>query len=80
MTPSQYWNKDLWAHWLGPKNLGKVLVDGISMVALIDNEAQMNSVTPSFARAQNLPVGPISELNELIQGQIVILGAEVMWW
>ena len=57
--------------------MGKVLVNGISTVTLIDNGAQM-SVTPSFVRAWNLLVGSISEWKELIQGWILILGAGAM--
>ena len=49
---------------LGPKNIGQVLVDGQPVTALIDNGAQMNTVTPSFVRQHVLEVGSIDDLDQ----------------
>ena len=61
--PCSYWNEDAWNRWLGPENIGQVLVDGQPVTALIDNGARMNTVTPSFVRQCGFEVGSIDDLN-----------------
>ena len=36
-TPFRYWNQDALSHWLGPKNLGWALVEGVQTRVLLDN-------------------------------------------
>ena len=62
-TPCSYWNEDAQDRWLGPENIGQVLVDGQPVTALIDIGAQMNTVAPSFVRQRGLKVGSIDDLN-----------------
>ena len=49
-TPCSYWNKDAHDRWLGPENIGQILVNGQLVTALIDNGARMNTITPSFVK------------------------------
>ena len=46
------------------KNIGQTLIDGESVPALIDNGAQVNTVTPSFVKRCGLVVGSINDLNK----------------
>ena len=61
--PFCYWNQDALSCWLGPKNLGWVLVNGIRTRVLLDNGAQVNSVTPAYVNKHKLKVGSIKALD-----------------
>ena len=63
-TPSVCWNKDACIWWLGPKNVGQVLINGKLVTSLIDNGTRMKVVTPSFVKRKGLGVGPILDLNK----------------
>ena len=45
-----YLNPDAFCRFIGPKNLGKVLVDGKLVTCLLDNGAQLNFITPAYAQ------------------------------
>ena len=62
-TSFRYWNQDALSRWLGPENLGWALVDGIRTRVLLDNGAQVNSVTPTYVRRHKLKVGSIEALD-----------------
>ena len=49
-TPCSYWNEDAHDRWLGPENIGQILVNGQLVTALIENGARMNTVMPSFVK------------------------------
>ena len=49
-TPCSYWNEDTHDRWLGPENIGQILVNGQLVTALIDNGACMNTVMPLFVK------------------------------
>ena len=49
-TPCSYWNEDTRDRWLGPENIGQILVNGQPVTTLINNGARMNTVTPSFVK------------------------------
>ena len=63
-TPCSYWNEDACDRWLGPENIGQILVNGQPVTALIDNGARMNTVMPSFVKRHGLEVGSIDDLNQ----------------
>ena len=63
-TPCSYWNEDARDQWLGPENIGQILIDGEPVPALIDNGAQVNMVTLSFVKRCGLVVGSIDDLNK----------------
>ena len=41
-----------------------VILDGVETTCLIDNEAQVNLVTPEFVQDRGLDVGLIQDLNQ----------------
>ena len=61
--PSVCWNEDA-RNRLGPKNIGKVLINGKLVTSLIDNSAHMNVLNPSFTKRKGLAVGSIADLNK----------------
>ena len=44
MKSAPYLNPDPYCHFIGPKNLGEVLIDGELTTCLLDNGAQINFV------------------------------------
>ena len=54
----------MWDKWLGLENVGQTLIDAELVMALIDNGALINCVTPSFFKRQGLIVGSIDDLNK----------------
>ena len=54
-------NDDPRACWLGPLNVGYAYIDGRGRV-LIDSGAWCNAVSPEYAKACKMRVGPVHEL------------------
>ena len=48
MKSAPYLNTNPYYWFIGPKNLGEVLIDGELMTCLLDNGAQINFVTPTY--------------------------------
>ena len=44
------------------ENVAKVKINGESCMALLDNGAQVNTITPRYIKEHSLPVGPITDL------------------
>ena len=44
------------------KNIAKVRINGVSCMALLDNDAQVNTITPKYLKECSLPMGPITDL------------------
>ena len=44
------------------ENIAKVKINGESCMALLDNGAQVNTITPRYVKEHSLPVGPITDL------------------
>ena len=55
-------NPDPFQHWYGIENVAKVKINGESCMALLDNGAQVNTITPRYVREHSLQVGPITDL------------------
>ena len=51
------------------ENIAKVRINGESCMALLDNGAQVNTITPRYIKEHSLPVGPITDL----------MGSKVTW-
>ena len=47
---------------MGIGNVAKVMIDGESCMALLDNGAQVNTITPRYMSKHSLQVGPITDL------------------
>ena len=70
MKSAPYLNPDPYCHFIGPKNLGKVLIDGELTTCLLDNGAQINFVTPAYARQRGMDIMSLDHLAQEIGGQI----------
>ena len=70
MKSAPYLNPDPYCWFIGPKNLGEVLIDGELMTCLLDNGAQINFVTPAYARKWGMDIMSLDHLAQEIGGQI----------
>ena len=61
-THPPYWNDDPRTRWLGPHNVGYVLIAGRRERVLIDSGARGNVITPEYVGRHDLKVGPVCEL------------------
>ena len=59
-----YLNPDPFQWWIGPKNLGEAVIDRELTTCLLDNGAQLNFITPAYARQRNMNVFPLECLAE----------------
>ena len=65
-----YLNPDPYCCFIGPKNLGEVLIDGELTTCLLDNGVQINFVTPAYAQQRGMDVLSLDHLAQEIGGQI----------
>ena len=70
MKRAPYLNPDAFCRFIGPKNLGKALVDGELVTCLLDNGAQLNFITPTYAQEWGLDIMSLDYLAEEIGGAI----------
>ena len=70
MKSTPYLNPDPYCHFIGPKNLGEVLIDGELTTCLLDNGAQINFVTPAYAQQRGMDIMSLDHLAQEIGGQI----------
>ena len=50
------------AHWVGPKTLVSLQVEGREVNALADSGSQVNTVTPNYVHQHQFPVLPLHDL------------------
>ena len=55
-------NPDPLNQWYGIENVARVRVNGESCMALLDNGAQINTITLGFVENYSLDIGPLSHL------------------
>ena len=55
-------NLDPFQHWYGIENVAKVKINGEHCMALLDNGAQVNTITLRYVKEHSLQVGPITNL------------------
>ena len=65
-----YLNPDAFYRFIGPKNLGKALIDGELTNCLLDNGAQLNFITPAYAQEQGMDIMPLDYLAQEIGGSV----------
>ena len=70
MKSAPYLNPDPYCQFIGPKNLGEVLIDGELTTCLLDNRAQINFVTPAYAHQRDMDIMSLDHLAQEIGGQI----------
>ena len=63
-------NPDAFCRFIGPKNLGQALIDDELTTCLLDNGAQLNFVTPSFAQERGIDVMSLDYLAQEIGGSV----------
>ena len=67
---ASYLNPDAFHRFIGPKNLGKALIDGELTTCLLDNGSQLNFVTPAFVQERGMDVLSHDYLAQEIGGPI----------
>ena len=65
-----YLNPDPYCWFIGPKNLGEALIDRELATCLLDNGAQLNFITPTYARKQGMDIMSLDSLAQEIGGKI----------
>ena len=61
-SQTPFLNLDPFQPWYGIENVAKVKINGESCMALLDNGAQVNTITPRCVSNHSLEVGPITDL------------------
>ena len=62
---------DAFRRFIGPKNLGKALVDDELVTCLLDKGEQLNFITPAYAQEQGMDIMSLEYLAEEIGGAIL---------
>ena len=70
MKRAPYLNPDTFRRFIGPKNLGKALVDDELVTCLLDNGAQLNFITPAYAQEWGMDIMSLEYLAKEISGAI----------
>ena len=65
-----YLNPDPYCQFIGPKNLGKALIDRELATCLLDNGAQLNFITPAYAHERGMDIMSLESLAQEIGGKI----------
>ena len=64
MKRAPYLNPDAFCRFIGPKNLGKALVDDELVTCLLDNGVQLNFITPTYAQEWGMDIISLDYLAE----------------
>ena len=73
MKRAPYLNPDAFHRFIGPKNLGKALVDDELVSCLLHNGAQLNFITPTYTQEQGMDIMSLDYLVEEIGGAIPLI-------
>ena len=68
-----YLNLDVFYSFIGPKNLGKALIDDELTTCLLDNGAQLNFITPAYAQERGMDIMSLDYLAQEIGGSIPLI-------
>ena len=63
-------NPDAYCRFISPKNLGGTLIDGELATSLLDNGAQLNFITPTYACEWGMNIMSLESLAQEIGGKI----------
>ena len=66
-------NPDAFHRFIGPKNLGKALIDDELTSCLLDNGAQLNFITPAYAQEWGMDIMSLDYLLQEIGGSIPLI-------
>ena len=70
MKRAPYLNPDAFHRFIGPKNLGKALVDDELVTCLLDSGAQLNFIMPTYTQEPGMDIMSLDYLAEEIGGAI----------
>ena len=73
MKRAPYLNPDAFRRFIGPKNLGKALIDDELTSCLLDNGAQLNFITPTYAQEQGMDIMSLDYLSQETGGSIPLI-------
>ena len=73
MKRAPYLNPDAFYRFIGPKNLGKALIDDELTSCLLDNGAQLNFITLAYAQEQGMDIMSLDYLAQEIGGSIPLI-------
>ena len=65
-----YLNPDPYCQFICPKNLGEALIDGELVTCLLDNGAQLNFITPAYARKWGMDIMSLESLAQEVGWKI----------
>ena len=68
-----YLNPDAFYRFIGPKNLGKALIDDELTTCVLDNGAQLNFITPAYAQEWGMDIMSLDYLAQEIGGSIPLI-------
>ena len=63
-------NLDTFHRFIGPKNLGKALLDDELVTCLLDNGVQLNFITPAYTQERGMDIMSLDYLAKEIGGAI----------
>ena len=66
-------NPDAFCRFIGPKNLGKALIDDELATCLLDNGAQLNFIMPAYAQEWGMDIMSLDYLLQEIRGSIPLI-------
>ena len=66
-------NLDAFRKFIGPKNLGKALIDDMLTSCLLDNGAQHNFITPAYAQERAMDIMSLDYLLQETGGSIPLI-------
>ena len=66
-------NPDAFHRFIGPKNLGKALIDDELATCLLDNGAQLNFIMPAYAQEWGIDIMSLDYLSQEIGGSIPLI-------
>ena len=68
-----YLSLDAFHRFIGPKNLGKALIDDELTSCLLDNGAQLNFITPAYAQEWGMDIMALDYLSQETGGSILLI-------
>ena len=73
MKRAPYLNPDAFCRFIGPKNLGKALIDDELASCLLDNGAQLNFIMPAYAQEREMDIMSLDYLAQETGGSIPLI-------
>ena len=71
MKRAPYLNPGAFYRFIGPKNLGKALIDDELTNCLLDNGAQLNFITPAYTQERGMDIMSLDYLAQEIRGSVL---------